>query len=74
MSIAAFVSEIASEVEFAPVPATILHLPWANSIVFSMTLWCSSWLRVGDSPLVPTEQMPSIPAAVCASTSACSRP
>ena len=71
---AAFVSEIASLVEFAPVPAMIVHLPAANSMVFSMTLWCSSCERVGDSPLVPTEQMPSTPAEVCSSTSALSAP
>ena len=72
--IAAFVREMASAVEFAPVPAMIFTRPAANSIVFSMTLWCSSCERVGDSPLVPTAQMPSTPFSHCQSTNALSAP
>ena len=71
---AARVRETASAVELAPGPATIFTRPAANSIVFSMTLWCSSCERVGDSPLVPTAQMPSTPFSHCQSTNALNAP
>src|SRR3546814_2641512 len=35
-----------------------------------MTSMCSSTLSVADSPVVPTATMPSVPSAICHSTSA----
>src|SRR4051812_25503696 len=40
----------------------------AASITTSMTRMCSSWVKVGDSPVVPTGTSPSTPAAICSST------
>ena len=47
------VKEIASAVEFDPVPAMTGFFPLLSFIHNSITFWCSSWLNVGDSPVVP---------------------
>ena len=54
---------MASEVEFEPVPAMTGTRPRAASMTSSTTRLCSSWLRVGDSPVVPQGTMPSVPLA-----------
>src|SRR5213083_2447940 len=43
--------------------------PFVSLITNRITSMCSSWLNVGDSPVVPTGTRPSIPAAICCSTS-----
>src|SRR5215475_13060729 len=43
--------------------------PRAASMTISTTRRCSSWLKVGDSPVVPHGTMPSVPWATCISTS-----
>ena len=68
------VSETASAVEFAPVPAMIFTRPAAYSITFAITSWCSSCESVGDSPVVPTGHSPSTPLSHCQSTNALSAP
>ena len=63
------VSSIASAVEFEPVPAMTGMRPRAVSITISTTRLCSSWVRVGDSPVVPQGTSPSVPFATWNSTS-----
>ena len=42
--------------------------PAAVSTHSSMTRLCSSWVRVGDSPVVPTGTSPLVPSRICQST------
>ena len=60
---------MASAVEFEPVPAMIGRRPRAASMTTSTTRLCSSWLSVGDSPVVPQGTMASVPCATWKSTS-----
>src|SRR5262249_14938568 len=39
--------------------------PFASSMHHSTTRLCSSWLRVGLSPVVPTGTRPWVPSAIC---------
>ena len=54
---------------FEPAPAItgILFLAW--SITISITLQCSSWESVADSPVVPHGTIASVPSAIWNSTS-----
>jgi hypothetical protein len=63
------VNSTASAVLFEPVPATTGTRPPAVSTAISMTRLCSSALKVGDSPVVPTGTMPLLPSAICHSIS-----
>ena len=47
-----------------PLPATLS----AASTHSSTTCLCSSWLRVGHSPVVPTGTRPCVPSSICHST------
>ena len=67
------VSSIASAVELPPVPAMIGMRPRACWTPMRMSSLCSSKLTVGDSPVVPTTTMPSVPSATCQSMSARNR-
>jgi hypothetical protein len=60
---------MASRVELAPVPAMTGTRLRVSSTTTLMTRMCSSWVRVGDSPVVPTGTRPSMPAAICSPTS-----
>ncbi len=62
-------SSIVSRVEFEPVPATTGTRFFAAWTTISMIRMCSSTVTVGDSPVVPTGTSPSMPAAICSSTS-----
>src|SRR5262249_50505367 len=53
-----------------PAPATTGTRPLASSMHHSTTRLCSSWLRVGLSPVVPTGTSPWVPSAICQFTSA----
>ena len=66
-------SATASAVAFEPAPAITGTRFLANCTVRRTTSACSSWLSVADSPVVPHGTSPSIPPAICASTSS-SRP
>jgi hypothetical protein len=57
------------EVELAPQPAMIGTRPLACSTATRMISRCSSTSTVGDSPVVPTTPMQSVPSAMCQSTS-----
>ena len=59
---------MASTVELEPVPAMMGSRPRAASTTISTTRRCSSWLRVGDSPVVPQGTMPSVPLVTWNST------
>ena len=59
---------IASSVEFEPVPATTGTRPLVTSTHISVTRWCSGWLSVGDSPVVPQGTRPCVPSEICHST------
>src|SRR5204862_299917 len=61
------VSSIASAVELPPVPAMIGMRPRACCTAMRISSLCSSKLTVGDSPVVPTTTMPSVPSAACQS-------
>jgi hypothetical protein len=63
------VSSIASAVEFEPVPAITGTRPSAASTQTSTMRLCSTWLTVGDSPVVPTGTNPSVPSSICHFTS-----
>ena len=52
---------MASDVELEPVPAMTGMRLRAASMTISTTRLCSSWLRVGDSPVVPHGIRPSVP-------------
>jgi hypothetical protein len=67
--LACCVSSIASAVEFEPVPAMTGTRPETAAMQSSTTRLCSSWLRVGDSPVVPHGTSPFMPSATCHSTS-----
>src|SRR5689334_4504781 len=56
---------MASLVELEPAPATTGTRPLASSMHHSTTRLCSSWLRVGLSPVVPTGTRPWVPSAIC---------
>src|SRR5215470_7675638 len=60
---------MASLVELEPAPATTGTRPLASSMHHSTTFLCSSWLRVGLSPVVPTGTRPWVPSAICQLTS-----
>jgi len=62
-------SSIASAVLFDPVPATTFVRFRAICTANSITRACSAMFSVGDSPVVPTGTIPSIPAAICRSIS-----
>ena len=55
------VNSIASKVELAPVPAITGILEFAHFTVYSITFICSVMFTVADSPVVPTETIPSVP-------------
>jgi hypothetical protein len=61
------VSSIASVVELPPVPAIIGMRPCECSTATRISSLCSSKSTVGDSPVVPTTTMPSVPSATCQS-------
>src|SRR5262249_39511660 len=67
-SLACRVSSMASFVEFEPAPAITGTRPRAVSTQSATTRICSLWLRVGDSPVVPTGTNPSVPSEICHST------
>src|SRR3990172_2661403 len=56
-----FVSIMVSSVEFEPVPAMTGTLLLAISMGSSITLLCSSYERVADSPVVPQGTRPEVP-------------
>ena len=58
---AKLVKRIASRVLFEPVPGNTLIRPAAFSTTAAMTRSCSSWSKVGDSPVVPTGDRQSVP-------------
>ena len=58
-SSAYLVKSNASVVALLPVPAMVVTLPSTSSIMMSRTLLCSSWVKVADSPVVPTATKPS---------------
>src|SRR5690348_5002040 len=59
---------MASLVELEPAPATTGTRPLASSMHHSTTRLCSSWLKVGLSPVVPTGTRPFVPSAICQPT------
>src|SRR5436190_7180549 len=59
---------MASAVELEPAPATTGTRRRACSVHHSTTRLCSSWDRVGLSPVVPTGTSPLVPSAICQST------
>ncbi|MEJ0041332.1 MAG: hypothetical protein WDM81_03590 [Rhizomicrobium sp.] len=60
---------MASSVELEPAPAMTGTRPLASSTQISITRMCSSWLSVGDSPVVPQGTRPWLPCAICQDTS-----
>ena len=64
-SSACLARRIASEVLFDPAPAMTGTRPAASVTVISITSSCSSWDKVGDSPVVPLE-LTRVPPAVSA--------
>ena len=56
-----FVKSIASLVEFAPDPAITGILLLVCFTVKAITSKCSLTFNVADSPVVPTETIPSVP-------------
>ena len=58
-----------SVVLFEPAPATTGIRPAAALTTSATTVSCSAWVRVGDSPVVPTGTSPFDPSAMCHSTS-----
>src|SRR3546814_15379673 len=52
---------MASSVELEPVPAITGILPLATSTHSATTRLCSSWVKVGDSPVVPQGTRPCTP-------------
>ena len=61
---------MASSVELEPAPAITGTRPLASSTQISITRSCSSWLRVGDLPVVPQGTSPWVPSAICQATRA----
>src|SRR3546814_5644180 len=70
MRISDWSSDVCSSDLFAPVPAMIGTRFFDSLTTRRMTSVCSSTLSVADSPVVPTATMPSVPSAICHSTSA----
>ena len=60
-----------SAVLFEPVPGITFTRPATVSTTKAITRSCSSWLSVGDSPVVPTGTRQPVPAAIW--NSICSR-
>src|ERR1700730_5584262 len=60
---------MASLVELEPAPAITGTRPPASSMHHSTMRLCSSWLKVGLSPVVPTGTRPWVPSAICQPTS-----
>ena len=60
----------ASTVLFEPAPAITGARPAEASMQTSITRLCSSWLSVGDSPVVPTGTRHFVPSVTCQSTNA----
>lgn len=60
---------MASAVELAPQPAMMGTRFAACSTATRMISQCSSTFTVGDSPVVPTTPMQSVPSATCQSIS-----
>src|SRR5271165_6167519 len=60
---------MASLVELEPAPAITGTRPLASSMHLSTTRLCSSWLKVGLSPVVPTGTRPWVPSVICQPTS-----
>ena len=60
---------MASAVELAPQPAITGTRPADCSTATLMISQCSATSTVGDSPVVPTTPMQSVPSATCQSTS-----
>ena len=56
-----FVNDMASSVELDPVPAVTGIFPLVSLTHNSITLLCSSWFKVGDSPVVPAGTRPAAP-------------
>ena len=54
-------SSTASEVEFDPVPAITGIFPPHSLTAISIIFLCSSWDKVGDSPVVPPGTTPFVP-------------
>src|SRR6185312_16241731 len=50
-------------------PAITGTRPAASSTQISTTRICSSWLKVGDSPVVPQGTSPWLPCSICHETS-----
>src|SRR5439155_21445342 len=65
----ALVSASASAVALPPAPATTGTRPRAALTVAAITATCSSTSSVADSPVVPTDTIPSMPLSICQSTS-----
>jgi hypothetical protein len=59
---------MASAVELPPVPAITGMRPAAYSTAARTSSQCSSTSTVGDSPVVPTMTIPSLPSATWKST------
>ena len=55
------VNDIASSVELEPVPAKTEIFPLDSLTHNSITLSCSLWFKVGDSPVVPAGTSPDVP-------------
>src|SRR5512133_1818850 len=60
---------MASTVELPPVPAMMGMRLAVCSTAILISSQCSSTVTVGDSPVVPTMTMPSVPSAMCQSMS-----
>ena len=60
-------SSIASRVELPPAPAMMGTRPAACCTETRITSQCSSTETVGDSPVVPTTPMQSVPSSMCQS-------
>src|SRR5680860_174847 len=73
-SLAAFVSVMASEVELEPVPAITGIRPAVLSTTNLTTSVCSSWDRVGDSPVVPQGRIAAQPISWIVYSTSLSRP
>ena len=56
-------------VELEPAPAITGTRPLLSSMHHSTTRLCSSWLKVGLSPVVPTGTRPWVPSEICQFTS-----
>ncbi len=59
-------------VQLEPLPTITGTRPSTTRMVCSTTAASSSWLMVEYSPVVPRVRMPSVPAAICRSSSSVS--